>query len=127
MRLKYPRDRFPYPRRKGSKPINLDTPVGPYVFVQDEDGEIFVLRDTEPHLHPLVLGEGRPGRYAGDLTLDEGHVISDLTNLSGTFRFKRKGGLLAIAFLLRRGGFTIAPGAVRWFPPDGSSRPETLE
>ncbi len=124
---KRPKDPFPYPQHPESRPISKETPPGCYVYAQDVAEEIFVVRDTNSHLHCKILGEGRPALYAGDLTLEPGGVIRDLTNLSGTFGFQGKGGLLRVAFLLRQRGLLVSDGAVRWFPPDGSSRPLNLE
>jgi len=75
-------------------------------------------------MHPKVLGGAQPASYAGDLTIENG-VITDLTNLSGTFQFKNRAGLLAVANQLERQGLTVKPGAVRFFPPDGTP-PVTL-
>lgn len=77
-----------------------------------------------PHLHAKVLGGARPAMYAGDLTIRSGQV-TDLTNLSGTFRFDEAEGLLAVADELTRLGFVVQAGAVRLFPLDGS-RPVIL-
>ena|SRR5437868_3687295 len=125
MTVRQPRDRFPYAADPRSQPIGSQTPPGRYVYVQDELGEIHVVPDTESHLHPKVLGGGRPARYAGDLVLDAGGVIVELTNLSGTFQFAGKGGLLAVAELLRARGFIVQTGAVLWFHPR-SGRKEIL-
>jgi hypothetical protein len=54
-----------------------------------------------------------------------GHVI-ELTNLSGTFQFDTEAGLKAVAEQLRGQGLIVDPGAVRFFPSDGS-RPLILE
>jgi hypothetical protein len=119
MGLRYPHDRFPYPRDARSRVLGRETEPGLYVYVQDEAGEIYVVPDSEPNLHPRVLGGGVPARYAGDLKLGARGVVEDLTNLSGNFRFRGKGGLLAVAELLRARGLIVQSGAVRWFPPDG--------
>lgn len=112
-----------YPRHPDSRPIRLGLDDGPYVFVQDEAGTIYVLSDG-PHRHPLVLGEARAARYAGDLTIVDGQV-HDITNLSGTFQFDEPNGLLDVVKLLEQIGFDVVPGAVRFFPVDGS-RPSVL-
>jgi hypothetical protein len=75
-------------------------------------------------MHPKVRGGGQPASYAGDLTIENG-AVTDLTNLSGTFRFKSQAGLRDVAKQLENQGLTIEPGAVRFFPPDGS-HPVTL-
>ena len=121
--MKPPLDPTPYPRDPRSAPVTGGTPDGGYVYVRDAQGVVHVLPDG-PHLHPLVLGGGQPAEYAGDLTVQGGRVV-DLTNLSGTFQFDEEGGLLAVAEQIRRQGMEVAPGAVRFFPANGS-RPVTL-
>lgn len=118
-----PRDPTPVPRHRRSRRIDARTPDGGYVYVQDEAGVIWVLRDG-PHRHPRVLGGGRPAKYAGDLTITDGR-IRDVTNLSGTFQCDDPDGLLAVAAELERLGLQVEPGAVRFFPQDGG-RPFVL-
>lgn len=91
---------------------------GVYVYVQDASGVLWVLPDG-PHLHPKIFGQARPAMYAGDLTVANGK-ITDVTNLSGTFQFDDQEGLRAAAQQLRNQGLQVVPGAVRFFPPDGS-------
>ncbi|SFH68758.1 hypothetical protein [Planctomicrobium piriforme] len=90
----WPLDPTPYPRDRRSIPIHLGLRDGLYVFVQNIDEIIYVLPD-HPHAHPKVLGGGKPARYAGDLTVENGE-IRDLTNLSGTFQFDDRVGLLGL-------------------------------
>ncbi|MCC7422411.1 MAG: hypothetical protein IT428_19195 [Planctomycetaceae bacterium] len=123
MKSKLPLVRTPYPQDRRARKIGRDLPDGPYVYVQDVNGDIYVLPDG-PHLHPKVLGQGRPALYAGDMTLQQGRV-KDLTNLSGTFQFDDPQGLLAVARKLEEEGFVVNATAVRYFPKDGS-RPEIL-
>ncbi len=118
-----PRDPTPVPRHPRSRPIDIRTPDGDYVYVQDEKGIIRILPDG-PHRHPRVLGGGRPAKIAGDLTIRHGR-IQDVTNLSGTFQCDDPDGLLAVAIELERLGLLIDSGAVRFFPQDGS-RPYVL-
>jgi hypothetical protein len=122
--MKAPLDLTPYPRDSRSQPIGPNLPDGGYVYVQDLSGTIYVLPDA-PHMHPKVLGGAKPALYAGDLTIRNGRVW-DLTNLSGTFQFEDEAGLLSVAREFRRQGIPVEPGAVRFFPPDGSP-PVTLE
>jgi hypothetical protein len=122
--MKMPLDMTPHPRDPGSRPIDGTIADGGYVYVQDGNGTIHVLPDG-PHLHPKVLGGAQPATYAGDLTVRNGKV-ADLTNLSGTFRFDDEEGLKAVATECRRQGLEVVPGAVRFFPADGS-RPVVLE
>ena len=122
--LKAPFDPIPYPRDPRSRPAAPPLPDGNFVFVQDSTGVIWVLRDG-PHRHPRVLGNAEPAKYAGDLRVQHGR-IRDVTNLSGTFQFDDPDGLLEVASELRRLGFLVEVGAVRFFPQDGS-RPRVLE
>jgi hypothetical protein len=122
--MKAPLDRTPYPRDLRSQPIRPGIPDGGYVYVQDANGTIFVFPDG-PHLHPRVLGGAALALYAGDLTI-RGSNVWDLTNLSGTFQFDDEAGLFAVARELRQLGMHVEPGAVRFFPADGS-RPIVLE
>jgi hypothetical protein len=122
--MKAPLDATPYPKDPRSQPASANLPDGGYVYVQDANGILHVLPDG-PHLHPKVLGGGQPAAYAGDLTVQGGKVV-DVTNLSGTFQFDSETGRRAVARQLRQQGLDVEPGAVRFFPPDGS-RPITLE
>jgi hypothetical protein len=122
--MKAPLDPTPYPQDPRSIPIATSVADGGYVYVRDVGGVIFVLPDG-PHMHPLVLGSAQPAMYAGDMTIRGGHVV-DLTNLSGTFQFDDEAGLKDVAAQLRRLGFTVVTGAVRFFPAYGS-RPIVLE
>ncbi|MBI2805157.1 MAG: hypothetical protein HYX68_09295 [Planctomycetes bacterium] len=122
--MKLPQDTFPYSQDPRSQPVAHDFPDGGYVYVQDTNGIVMALPDS-PHLHPKVLGGGKPALYAGDLTILDG-AVADLTNLSGTFQFDDEEGLLQVAAQLRQQGLVVVPGAVRFFPPDGS-RPVILE
>jgi hypothetical protein len=63
--------------------------------------------------------------YAGDLTI-RGGKVTDVTNLSRTFQFDSESGLKAVAAHIRKQGVDVVPGAVRFFPADGS-RPIILE
>jgi hypothetical protein len=121
--MQAPLDRTPYPRDSRSKSIRPGLQDGGYVYVQDSHGEIWVLPDG-PHLHPRILGNCELAMYAGDLTITNGRV-RDVTNLSGTFQFDDPRGLLDVADVLDQLGFDIIPGAVRFFPTDGS-RPQVL-
>jgi hypothetical protein len=122
--LKSPLDPTPYPADPRSCPVAPGLADGGYVYVRDGNGTVYVLPDG-PHLHPKVLGGGRSALYAGDMTIRGGRVV-DLTNLSGTFQFDDEDGLREVATELRRQGLVVEPGAVRFFPPDGS-RPVVLE
>jgi len=118
-----PLDPTPVPRHRHSRPIRAGTPDGNYVYVQDELGVIWTLKDG-PHRHLRVLGNALPARFAGDLTIEHGR-IKDVTNLSGTFQCDDPDGLIAVANELERQGLTVESGAVRFFPQDGS-KPRVL-
>lgn len=123
--MKFPLDSTPYPRHPQSRPVRAGLRDGHYVYVVDEDNVVWVLRDG-PHRHPQVLGNARPAKYAGDMRIQEG-TVSDLTNLSGTFLFDDEEGLKNVAALIRNAGMRVLPGAVRFFPVDGLTRPRVLE
>jgi hypothetical protein len=116
--VKDPMDRTPYPRDPRSRPVDASLPDGGYAYVRDANGTVHVAPDG-PHVHPKVLGGGLPARYAGDLTVRGGKVV-DLTNLSGTFQFDEEYGLRDVAAEIRNQGLNVEPGAVRFFPADGS-------
>lgn len=116
--MKQPLDKTPYPKDPRSVPIQPGIPDGGYVYVQDGFGTVHVVPDG-PHMHPKVLGGAQPAGYAGDLTVQNGK-ITDLTNLSGTFEFDDEAGLREVADQLRQLGLIVEPGAVRFFPADGS-------
>lgn len=120
---KVPLDPFPYGQDPRSHPARPGIPDGLYAYARDERGIVWLVPDG-PHIHPKILGGGQPAMYAGDLTIQQA-AIADVTNLSGTFQFDDLDGLLAVTDQLIRQGFVIRPGAVRWFPADGS-RPQTV-
>ncbi len=122
--MKFPLDPTPYPPDPRSRPVDVRIPDGGYAYIRDPSGTVHVVPDG-PHVHPHVLGGGRPALYAGDMTVQAGRVV-DLTNLSGTFQFDDAEGLRQVAEELRRRGFAVETGAVRFFPADGS-RPVVLE
>ena len=122
--MKLPQDSFPYPPDPRTQVLGPGLADGGYVYVQDTNGIVLGLPDV-PHLHPRILGGGLPAEYAGDLTIRDGKVF-DLTNLSGTFQFDDEDGLRKVAVQLRNQGLEVEPGAVRFFPPDGST-PVVLE
>jgi hypothetical protein len=115
---KLPLDPFPYPQDSRSKPAHAGMPDGLFAYFRDENGIVWVTPDG-PHIHPKVLGGGRPASYAGDMSIAHG-TISDLTNLSGTFGFDDPDGLLATADQCTSQELIVSPGAVRFFPGDGS-------
>ncbi|MCI0742536.1 MAG: hypothetical protein L0Y72_26180 [Gemmataceae bacterium] len=116
--MKLPFDKTPYPRDPRSAPLEAQSPDGDYVYVQDQQGVVFVLPDGT-HTHPKVLGGGAPAMYAGDLSIRNGEVV-DMTNLSGTFQFDDEVGLKSVAQAIRTLGLDVAKDAVRFFPADGS-------
>jgi hypothetical protein len=110
-----PLDEFPYAQDPASRPYGPDLEPGIYVFVQDEDGTVFVLRETsEGHQHPKILGGGRPAAAAGGLRIGPDGVIMEIDNFSGTFQFGPEIFPQVRAALERAGG-RVAPGAARPF------------
>lgn len=122
--LKAPADATPYPQDPRSQLAGRGLPDGTYVYVQNEQGLIYVLPDG-PHLHPRVLGGGRLAMYAGDLTIQSSR-LTDVTNLSGTFEFDDLQGLLDVVLQFQVQGLQVEPGAARFFACDGMTPPVTL-
>lgn len=122
--MKTPQDTFPYLQDPRSRLLGVGLADDGYAYVRDANGLVFGLPDG-PHVHPKILGGGKPALYAGDLTI-RGGKVADLTNLSGTFQFDDEDGLREVAEQLRRQGVEVEVGAVRFFPPNGS-RPIILE
>ena len=122
--MEWPQDATAYPQDPTSRPLGPGLPDGGYAYVRDVNGVVMGVLDG-PHVHPRILGGGKPALYAGDLTLQGGRVV-DLTNLSGTFQFDDEQGLRDVAEQLRQQGFSVEVGAVRFFPLDGSN-PVILE
>jgi len=81
-----PKDKYRYPQDPRSRIYSKDLPEGEYVFVQDEQGAVWVLPNG-PHYHPRILGNATPVAAAGEMVV--GHVgeIIEINNLSGTFEF----------------------------------------
>ena len=117
--LRPPLDPFPYPQDPRSRRADATLPDGLYAYVQDEHGIVHVVPDGN-HVHPKILGQARPAKYAGDFAL-VGGVVTDITNLSGTFQFDDETGLLDVIAQFQRQGLSVAPGAGRIFPADGSA------
>src|SRR5581483_11475451 len=105
---KAPLDRFPYPRHPDSRPYGPDLPGGQYVFAQAADGVVWVLSETQGHLHPRVLGGAEPAAAAGGLLLGDGGVILEVDNFSGTFQFGPEIFPQVLAALAAQGGDTTA-------------------
>jgi hypothetical protein len=118
MPLYSPHDPYPYPRDARSRLADGTLADGLYAYVQDAGGNVWILPD-QPHIHPKILGGGSSASYAGDLRIEAGEV-ADVTNLSGTFQCDDPSGLLAAADQMIQQGLTIRPGAIRFFPADGS-------
>lgn len=121
--LKRPRDTTRYPRSADSHPLTPSEGAGSYVFVVDA-GEVIHVAPDGYHMHPKVLGNVEPALYAGEIALDRVGHVAEVTNLSGTFRFRSRRSLCCVAEHLRRLGFTV--GMVVWYPPDGSGPPVVL-
>ena len=119
-RAKAPLDRHPYAKSRSSRRLSRSAPAGRCVFLVDLDDVIHVAADG-PHMHPQVLGGAQSALYAGEITIDRAGAVDEVTNLSGTFRFRSEQSLCRVADVLRRLGFSVAD--VVWCPPDGSSSP----
>ena len=111
---KSPLDLFPYDRHPDGQPFGADLAAGKYVFVQDETGVIYVLPETEGHLHPRVLGSARPAAAAGGLTVSATGEVTEIDNFSGTFQFGPEILPQVRDALLRQGG-RVAANAERPF------------
>lgn len=122
--MKDPLDPTPYPQDPRSRSADATLPDGGYAYVQDGNRTVRVVPDG-PHMHPKVLGNALPAKYAGDMTV-RGGKVADLTNLSGTFQFDDEDGLREVARQLRNQGLDVEAGAVRFFPPNGTA-PVVLE
>lgn len=112
-----PLDRRRYSKEPRSTIADGGLPDGEYVFVQDVEQQVWVLPDG-PHTHPRVLGNREPALYAETLCKVD-RCVTELTNLSGTFRCDDEEGLLAVADWLEDNGLELEPGSVRFFPFDG--------
>jgi hypothetical protein len=115
---KPPGDPFPYLKARGSHQLTTNTPTGKYVFVVDLNDVIHVAPDG-PHMHPQVLGYAESALYAGELSIDSPGLVDEITNLSGTFRFKSRKSLCCVASGLRQLGFGVQD--VSWYPPTGGT------
>ncbi len=112
-----------YTRSRRTRLLTSSLRDGLYVYARSPTGEIYVLPDG-PHQHPRILGTASPVLYAGDMTIENGMIV-DVTNLSGTFQCQDREALIAVVDAMKESGCLVAPGAVRFFPADGS-RPEIL-
>ena len=118
-----PTDHEPDPRSRVLQPGFAD---GRYVYVQDGQGDIWVVLDDRPHLHLKVLGHRQPAKYAGDLTIRNGRIV-DITNCSGTFQFDDEAGLRDVVHVLRQQGWEILARKVKLFSHTQAIRPRILE
>ncbi len=118
-----PRDPVRYTRSIDSRSLQIGEQRGRYVYVVDLQETIHILED-HGHTHPFVLGGASDALYAGEILIDPAGCVTEVNNLSGTFRFDCKDSLCCVAGHLQQLGFTI--DRVVWFPPDGSSRAITL-
>ena len=123
VRLYPPLDPTPLPPHPEVFEFNVLTSDGLYVYARSDFGRLLGLPDG-PHRHPRIPGGGRSAMYAGDVEIEGGQVV-ELTNLSGTFRCDSRSGLLDVAEAFCAVGLRVLPGAIRFFPSDGSP-PVTL-
>lgn len=120
---KSPKDKSPYTKSSESRPLSFKESTGRFVFVVDLNDVIHVAPDGL-HMHPLVLGKAQAALYAGEIFIDKPGNVDEVTNLSGTFRFKSRTSLCCVASSLSQLGFTVRD--VIWYPPDGASAPVVL-
>lgn len=106
-----PRDRHPYKRHPESRECSTAIEAGEYVYVQDEQGVVWVAPNG-PHHHPRVLGAAKPAAAASELILDEGVKVVEVNNLSGTFRFGPET-LDPVVEALRQLGFEVPEDAIK--------------
>lgn len=109
-----------------SRPLNIDFPDGLYVFAQHLDGTVWAVADRSEHQHTTILGGKVSVRYAGDLEIRQGKIVS-LTNCSGTFQPNSKEGLCDVASAVRKMGFEVVVGAIIFFHWSENSECERLE
>jgi len=104
-------------RHQFSLEFSREVLAGDYVFVQDVFGVVYVLRqDQQPgHAHHVVLGRARPAVSAGELVLDEGSMILEINNISGTFQCAPDSLFAAIGGLVRQGAIFNNDTQVREF------------
>jgi hypothetical protein len=117
-RIYSPLDTTPYPQDPNSFLADQSVADGNFVYAQNIDGMIYFAPDG-PHQHPKILGGGQSVRYAGDVRIYHG-MVTDVTNLSGTFCCDEPDGLLAVAKQLARLGIRLQANSIRFFPADGS-------
>jgi len=88
------------PQDPESRELDPDFHAGSYLaYVMDETERVVVVPGYG-HVHPCVLGNGRPAYYAGEVRLDGAGTVVELNNHSGTFRFRSAEGLKCVAALL---------------------------
>ena len=115
---KKPKDLTPYLASPLSRSLTVKELPGRYAYVVDIDEVIYVIPDGL-HVHPLILGRAREAVYAGDLIIEATGVVSEITNLSGTFQFKSQRSLCCVVEHLQHLGFSVM--SVMWYCPSGSS------
>lgn len=116
-KAKKPLDTTPYPRSPLSQDLTQGIAPGRYAYAVDTCEIIHVIPDGL-HVHPLILGQGSSALYAGDLVISEMGVVDEITNLSGTFRFRNQRSLCCVVQHLHSLGFTV--NRVIWYCPTGS-------
>jgi hypothetical protein len=83
--------------------------------VQDASGIVYVVPETEGHLHPRILGGATAVAAAGGLKIGPDGVIVEIDNYSGTFQFGPEVFPQVREALTRQGGI-VAPDADRPLP-----------
>ena len=106
-----PKDRESHRRNPDSTLFAPSLFSGDYVYVQDCEGKVWAAPD-ECHMHPKVLGQGRPAvaageptlGAAGELTLGAAGTVLTLNNLSGTFGCSADSLITVVGGLALQGG-----------------------
>ena len=79
-----------------------------------DDELLFRVIRADPDAHTRVLGGAQPATGAGTLKVSNGAVVTEITNISGTFQF----GSSTIPYVidsLRNQGVQVSPTAARPF------------
>jgi RHS repeat-associated protein len=101
------------PRHPSSRPISSSTEPGEYVFAQDGDGVVHVV-PSGPHLHPTVLGGGKPAAASGEIVIGSNGVVTEINNISFTFQHDASV-LPGVKRALEQAGLRVAPDAIKPF------------
>jgi hypothetical protein len=118
-----PRDSFRYAQDSSSRLLTVSETPGTYVYVVDTGDDVYVA-PNDSHMHPKVLGQAEAVLYAEEILIESTGVVSEVNNLSGTFRFNSRSSLCCLASKLTDLGFSVEK--VVWYLADGTSPPRQL-